>query len=64
MPIKLVTYNSQNYAGTLGSGLLCTFKQHLLINTRGAMISKLADIPITNKLQSVIQIINNLRGQY
>ena len=23
MPAKLVTYNSQNYAGTLGSGLVC-----------------------------------------
>ena len=22
MPVKLVTYNSQNYAGTLGSGLV------------------------------------------
>ena len=24
MPAKLVTYNSQNYAGTLGSGLNCS----------------------------------------
>ena len=33
MPAKLITYNSQYYAGTLGSGLLRAHAVALLFNT-------------------------------
>ena len=33
MPAKLVTYNSQNYAGTLGSGLLCSHMGYIANNS-------------------------------
>ena len=46
MPAKLVTYNSQNYASTLGSGLahcLATYVQDKLRTITGA------EMPLTMK---------------
>ena len=62
MPAKSVTYNSQNYAGTLGSGLVCNaciIMPRLDIDTSSRVVS--SRVFLKSSGYSVSQIKNRHR---